>query len=166
MSKNHSNSGMTRQQLLDAVKEQAQAAPIVKPEVVTTAPVATVAVGLDIRLYQGADLLQAVTASERTFSSGSRGYGLYGKAVMVEGQAVIIHLGSNIVVANYRQFGNGKWGWYGGGKVVIGGKKYQVGANLIGIGTDLTGQPAEGSKVLTQCTVNITEIGSKPVAAK
>ena len=50
-------------------------------------------------------------------------------------QVVEVKIGDQMLVASLRTFSSGSIGYYVNGKVVIGGKKIQVGANLIIVGT-------------------------------
>lgn len=62
------------------------------------------------------------------------------EAFLADAPAVTITLGTNTVTAVRRKFSSGKIGWYYGGKLElnINGTvvKFQVGANLVGIGTE------------------------------
>lgn len=50
-------------------------------------------------------------------------------------QAVSLVVEGQTIVASLRTFASGSIGYYANGKIVIGGKKVQVGANLIIVGT-------------------------------
>lgn len=50
-------------------------------------------------------------------------------------QAVSLVVEGQTIVATLRTFASGSIGYYANGKIVVGGKKIQVGANLIIVGT-------------------------------
>lgn len=130
----------------------------------SSAPAPTLTGTLSLAVVQGVDVVAQIEAAERPFKTGSRGYGLYTKAVLEYGQGALIRIGGSMAVANPKAFSTGKFGWYATGKVTVNGRKYQVGGNLVVVGSDLTGEPQAGQKVVVQVGINVIEIGSKPQA--
>ncbi len=108
---------------------------------------------------------QRLVASAKTFSTGSTGFYANGKlhidpaatvqTVLIAGQAVAV---------TRKTFSTGSVGFNLNGKVEIGGMRYQVGGNLVQLGSGPDAKPetaAKGAAGWHQAGVNVIAIHSK-----
>ncbi len=154
----------------DALKAAEQAAPAAELQpanggaaaqpAVLAAPEASAFV--TIALMEGAEVLASVDAAPRDFKTGSRGYGLYAKAIVGAESILMLRVGTTFTsLGAMRQFKTGSHGWNVSAKAEINGKRYQVGANVTAIDSKLNPGLVPTGNVRVQIGVNVIEIGSK-----
>lgn len=115
-----------------------------------------------ITLFQGADTVASREAAfARKTPESSLNAGLYGRVQLRVGEPLTIQIGSALVAGSWRQFSSLNWGWYFNvGKLSLSAGYCQCGGSVT-VNRSKDAEPAKGTLVDCQVSINATVIHSK-----